>query len=59
MNVTKCDICKKKLKGYPVKAGVGYFVREDFCFKCGKPILDFLKKHKLLNDSKLKIYVIL
>ena len=55
MNVKKCDICKKKLKGDPVKAGVGYFGREDFCLSCGKPILDFLKKHKFISkDNKRK-----
>lgn len=55
MNIQKCDICKKKLKGDPVKAGVGYFGREDFCFKCGKPILDFLKKHKFINKDNKRI----
>jgi len=54
MNLTKCDICKKKLEGKPVRAGIGYFVGNDFCLKCGKPILDFLKKHKLINIDKVK-----
>ena len=52
MNINKCDICKKKLKDISVKAGVGYFSDKDFCLKCGKPILDFLRKHKLLNKNK-------
>jgi hypothetical protein len=52
MNVKKCDICKKRLQGDPIKAGVGYFAKEDFCFKCGKPVLDFLRKHKLLDEAK-------
>lgn len=52
MNVTKCDICKKKLEGYPVRAGIGFFTGNDFCPKCGKPILDFLKKYKLLDEEK-------
>ena len=52
MNLTKCDICKKVIKGDSVKAGIGFWGREDFCSKCGKPILDFLKKHKLLNEEE-------
>lgn len=52
MIVKKCDICKKKIKGYPVKAGEDVFSDKDFCSKCGKPILDFLKKHKLLKEEK-------
>ncbi|MCX6751984.1 MAG: hypothetical protein NTZ87_00570 [Candidatus Nomurabacteria bacterium] len=52
MNLTKCDICKKRLKDDQVRAGVGYFVGNDFCSKCGKPILDFLKKHKLIKEEK-------
>ena len=54
MNLTKCDICKKGIKGDPVKAGIGFWVQEDFCLKCGKPVLDFLKKYKLLNEDKTK-----
>ncbi|MFA4975059.1 MAG: hypothetical protein WC577_00015 [Candidatus Paceibacterota bacterium] len=52
MNLVKCDICKKKLKDSPVKAGIGYFADKDFCLKYGKPVLDFLKKHKLLDEEK-------
>ena len=52
MNISKCDICGKKLKEKPVRAGMGYFVGNDFCLKCGRPILDFLKKHKLLNGEE-------
>jgi hypothetical protein len=56
MNFTKCDICGKKLKDKPVRAGIGYFVGNDFCSKCAKPILIFLKKHKLLNEEEIKLY---
>jgi len=52
MNISKCDICKKRLKDKPVRAGMGYFTGNDFCLKCGKPILDFLKKHKLLDKEE-------
>lgn len=52
MNLVKCDICKKKLKNNPVRAGVGIFREKDFCLKCGKPILDFLNKHKLIQEEK-------
>ena len=52
MYVRKCDICKKKIQGEPVRAGMGYFTGNDFCLKCGKPILNFLKKHKLVKEEK-------
>ncbi len=52
MNVTKCDICKKRIEGEPIKAGVGYFAEKDFCSKCGKPVFDFLKKHKLIKKEE-------
>jgi len=52
MYVMKCDICKKKLKDDPIRAGFGYFVGNDFCSKCGKPLIDFLKKHKFINKEK-------
>jgi hypothetical protein len=45
MNIKKCDICKKKIKGYPVRAGAGFLSDKDLCLKCGKPILDLFKKH--------------
>lgn len=54
MRLTKCDICKKKLKGDSVRAGLGLFQEKDFCVKCGKPVLDFLEKHKLLENKNDK-----
>lgn len=55
MNITKCDICKKKLEGDSVKAGVSLFCERDFCLDCGKPILDFLKKYKFIDKDNKKI----
>ncbi len=53
MNVRKCDVCKKRIKDSPIiRAGADYFSDKDFCLKCGKPILDFLKKHKLVKEEK-------
>ena len=54
MNVRKCDICKKGIKGDPVKAGIGIFPNRDFCLDCGKPVVDFLKKHKFIKEDKTK-----
>jgi len=55
MHVRKCDICKKEIKGYPVRAGYGFLSEKDFCSKCGKPVTDFLNKHKFENlDIKSK-----
>jgi hypothetical protein len=52
MIVKKCDICKKKIMGSPVRAGADFFSDRDFCSKCGKPILDFLKKFNLIKEDK-------
>ena len=54
MNTIKCDICKKVIKGDPVKAGVGIFRNKDFCLNCGKPVIDFLRKHKFIDKDKVK-----
>lgn len=53
MLVTKCDICKREIKGEIVLAGIGiYPVRQSFCLKCGKPVADFLNEK--LNNKKIK-----
>jgi len=54
MYVQKCDICKKKISDNSVKAGVGFMGTKDLCLTCGKPIIDFLKKHKLISEDKIK-----
>ena len=52
MHVKKCDICKKNIKGSPIRAGADFLSDKDFCLKCGKPVLDFLKKHKLVKKEE-------
>lgn len=54
MLVSKCDKCKKVVKKDKVVAGFGIFNRFEFCEKCGKPIVLFLKQNKLLK-KKLKL----
>lgn len=44
MRITKCDLCKKKIKEKPITAGVGLFNNIELCKKCGAPIIKFLKK---------------
>jgi len=53
MKVTKCDLCKREIKGEPVTAGIGFFQRVELCEKCGAPILRFLRKHKLIDPEEL------
>ena len=56
MMLTKCDLCRKNIKGEPIMAGQGYSDRVDLCEPCGSPVLDFLKKHKLIEqDRQLRI----
>jgi len=49
--ITKCDLCKRTIKGKPIIAGVGFFKRFELCEKCGAPILKFLKKHKFIEKK--------
>lgn len=53
MLVLKCNLCKKDIKGKPITAGFDFLARIDLCEKCGKPIKDFLKKHKFIKTEKL------
>ncbi|KKQ23479.1 MAG: hypothetical protein US35_C0004G0012 [Parcubacteria group bacterium GW2011_GWA2_37_10] len=53
MNVSKCDLCKKEIKGQPLTVGRGFFhdVKE-ICDDCGKPVLEFLRKNKFIKEEK-------
>lgn len=55
MYVTKCDFCKKVIKGEPVTAGLGRWNGLDLCEKCGKPILDFLKENEVLDEENKRV----
>jgi len=48
----KCDLCKKNIKGKPITAGFDFITHVDLCEKCGKPIKNFLKKHKFIKLKK-------
>jgi len=52
MIVKKCDDCKKEIKkgGDEVVVGFGW-PNHSFCRRCGKPILAFLKKRRLLSST--------
>ena len=57
MEVTKCDLCKKIIKEHPIRASfVSYpdINRADLCVECGKPIIEFFKKNKLVKTPKNK-----
>lgn len=54
MREIRCDLCKKKIKGKPITAGVGLLSQVELCEKCGAPILKFLKKHKFIESEKIK-----
>jgi len=53
MLVHKCDNCKKEIKkvNNEVVAGIGW-PNYSFCRRCGKPIIVFQKKRKLLQPAK-------
>jgi hypothetical protein len=56
MYIEKCDICHKEMSdenrivriSYP-----NYFNHSDLCDTCGKPIVKFLMKNKLMEAEKL------
>jgi hypothetical protein len=54
MQIIKCDLCKKKIKGEPITAGIGFFPKAELCQKCGSSILKFLRKHKFIEKKKIK-----
>ncbi len=55
MRAYKCDFCKKVIQyDSMVSAGFGYSKNVELCDKCGKPILDFLKKNKIIQIEKNK-----
>ena len=55
MIVTKCDICKKEIRGEAVIADFNkHFSTQTFCLKCGKPVADFLNKLKKNKYEKRK-----
>jgi len=53
MDIKKCDFCEKEIE-HPVVAGTGFFsgVHVELCDECGKPILKFLQKHKIIDKNK-------
>ena len=54
MLVRKCDNCKKEIKRRDEAVIVGLGWPEfSFCGPCGKPIIAFLKKRKLLQPAKM------
>lgn len=57
MLITKCDICKKRIKkdSMGVHIGVGSSIfsnHVEICLDCGKPIVKILKDKKLITDEK-------
>lgn len=50
MRINKCDVCKKHIKDKQITLS---YDREilDICEKCGKPIIDYLKKEKLVRNN--------
>jgi DNA-directed RNA polymerase subunit RPC12/RpoP len=49
MLIYKCDICKKEIKNRHEEIVAGLqWATYSFCSLCGKPIITFFKKHKLL-----------
>jgi hypothetical protein len=53
MNVTKCDICHKTIKGKTVlRVSLDFFESFELCPNCAKPVVTFLKAKKLIRKEK-------
>ena len=55
MNIRKCDICNKDIKYENSARATVNYIDKEFCLDCGKPVLNFLKKHKFINKNNEKI----
>lgn len=53
MNVIKCDVCNRETEKH-VRVGVNFIQCMEVCYGYGKPVVDFLKKHKFIKDEKTK-----
>jgi hypothetical protein len=54
MTITKCDFCKKEIRDErhgAISIALGAYALQGatICLKCSKPVLPFMKKHKLLS----------
>lgn len=54
MRITKCDLCKKRIKGEPITAGIDFFPKVELCEKCGAFIIKFLRKNKFIKADEPK-----
>ncbi len=56
MFVYKCDLCKREIKESKemVTAGIGHGSGYSLCARCGKPLLAWLRKRKLLQPVATK-----
>ncbi|MEW6110424.1 MAG: hypothetical protein AB1632_14850 [Nitrospirota bacterium] len=52
--IHRCDICKEVIedKNKEIFISKDIYPLYVFCSKCGRPIIDFLKKHKLKFSGK-------
>lgn len=54
MFIYKCDMCKKEIKDRESKVAISYGLslsNGQLCHKCGKPVIDFLRKSRLIDDE--------
>jgi DNA-directed RNA polymerase subunit RPC12/RpoP len=53
MTIYKCDICKKEIKDTDKEISIFYrmFRSYSLCAKCGQPVINYLKKNKLVDNA--------
>jgi hypothetical protein len=55
MTITKFDFCKKQIRdekhAVTLSQGVYRFGGTTLYFKCGLPVVAFMRRHKLLSDE--------
>jgi hypothetical protein len=53
MDIKKCDLCKKEIDGRKF-VSIRFDVLEyaEFCLDCASPVLNFLKRSKIIDKNK-------
>jgi len=52
MDIKKCDFCGKEIKDFKNYITVRFaFKHTEMCQDCGKPVLNFLKKNKIIDKN--------
>ncbi|MFA5299932.1 MAG: hypothetical protein WC389_17235 [Lutibacter sp.] len=55
MFIRKCDLCKKETKDIVVIRIERPSGSVDLCYACSEPVLEFLRKNKIIDENNREI----